>query len=431
MRPAFFFTPFVASLGLAVAAAAPADKPSKAAEKGVSVLHWWTSSGELAALEALGQEFKKKHPDIPLNIVDSRSHGGGARMFAAARAAADARVPHDAIHVNGGATLRPYLDAALLAPLDQLWKDEGLDKVVPPMIKAISQIGGRYYAVPIDVHRNNLLWYNKPVLDKHGIDPRTLTTWSKVFEAAEKMKVAGLRHPLQIGVAWTLSVTLEGIIAGMGAETYSAWVNGEITEPDDPRLLESLAVLDRYVSYSNPDHASTGWDAAIQRLIRGGAALCVMGDWANGEFRLAKLTYGKDYGAIPLPGTQGMYGAAVDLFAQSRATVNPASSDHLLRVIVSRAGQEAFNARKGSIPPRMDTGLSGYDTYQKSAIADFKAAKVIYPNIVSATHDAFKIGIDNAMAAFATDRDVKKAAAAIATLAARSQNKFSHVWSHK
>ena len=34
----------------------------------------------------------------------------------------------------------------------------------------------------------------------------------------------------------------------------------------------------------------------------------MMGDWANGEFRLAKLKYGKDYGAMPVPGTKGLYG---------------------------------------------------------------------------------------------------------------------------
>jgi hypothetical protein len=33
------------------------------------------------------------------------------------------------------------------------------------------------------------------------------------------------------------------------------------------------------------------------------------------------------------------------------------------------------------------------------------------------------------MAKFGADRDVKKAAAAIAALAARSQNKFTRVWS--
>jgi glucose/mannose transport system substrate-binding protein len=180
-----------------------------------------------------------------------------------------------------------------------------------------------------------------------------------------------------------------------------------------------------------PEHPRLSGEVAVQRIITGEAAFCVMGDWAHGEFRLAKLRYGKDYGAIPVPTTQGMYGAAVDSFALSRNTVNPSHSVFLMKTLASREGQDAFNALKGSISPRTDADLKGYDAYQLSAIADFKAAKVIYPNIVGATHDAFKVGLDNVMTGFQADLDVKKAAAAVAALASRSQNKFSRVWSLK
>src|SRR5688572_19721920 len=107
-----------ASLGaMALAADAPPARPrgrAGASDKGVTLLHWWTSPGEMAALEALSQEFKGKHPGTPLTVTDAHSHGGGGRIFAAARSAAAAGNPPDAIHVNGGATMRPYLDAGLL-----------------------------------------------------------------------------------------------------------------------------------------------------------------------------------------------------------------------------------------------------------------------------------------------------------------------------
>jgi glucose/mannose transport system substrate-binding protein len=427
--PAVVLAVFVGSTVTASAAEPPASRPT--VDKGVTLLHWWTSPSELAAINALGAVFKKQNPDITLTISDARSHGGGAGIFLVTKAAAAARNPPDAIHVNVGAPLRPYIEAGLLAPLDALWKEEGLEKVMPPMIQAMSKADGHYYALPVDVHRNNLVWYNKRLLDKHGIDPATLTTWPAFFEAAEKLKAGGVRHPLQLGVAWTLSVSLEGIIAGLGAAHYEEWVNGKITASDDPRLLEAFGILKKYVSYVTPDHPKMDWDVAVQRIVKGDAAFCIMGDWANGEFKLAKLAYGKDYGAIPLPGTQGMYGAAIDSFAQARGTTNPGRSERLMKVLASREGQDAHNVVKGSISPRTDADLAKYDAYQRSAIADFKAAKVIYPNLVGATHDAFKIGLDNIMGGFQADLDDKKAAAAVAALAARSQNKFSHVWSLK
>jgi glucose/mannose transport system substrate-binding protein len=185
------------------------------------------------------------------------------------------------------------------------------------------------------------------------------------------------------------------------------------------------------VSYANPDHATTAWDVAIKRVIAGEAAFCIMGDWANGEFRLAKLKYGKDYGAMPVPGTKGIYGVTIDSFAQTRRIANPANLNRWMSVAASREGQDAFNAAKGSISARADADVTKYDPYQRSAIADFKAARFIYPNLTSSSHDAFKSALDNVMTAFGVDLDVKKAAATVAAAAAGSQNKFSRAWSLK
>jgi glucose/mannose transport system substrate-binding protein len=424
------FVGSMAAVSAAGAAEAPAAPP-KAGDKGVTLLHWWTSPSELAAVNAMGALFRKQNPDRPLTISDSHSHGGGSGIFLVAKAAAAAGNPPDAIQVNIGASLKPYIDARLLTPVDEIWKGEGLEKVIPPMIQKMSKVDGHYYVLPLDVHRNNLIWYNKRLLDKNGIDPSTLTTWERLFTAAERLKAGGVRYPLQLGVSWTLNVLLEGIMAGMGTNHYDDWVNGRITSPDDPRLIEAFTIMKRYISYVNADFPNLDWDAGIARISKGESAFYAMGDWANGEFRLAKQTYGKDYGAIPAPGSQGVYVAAIDTFVQSRNTVDPEGSVRLLTLMASREGQDVFNSAKGSIPPRTDADVTKYDAYQRSAMSDFRSAKAIIPNIVAASHDAFNSGLMNINRDFSTDLDVKKAAAAVAALAARSQNKFSHVWSLK
>jgi glucose/mannose transport system substrate-binding protein len=423
---------FVGSGATVSAAGATGTQASaNAGDKGVTLLHWWTSPSELAAVNALGSLFRKQNPNLPLTISDAHSHGGGSGIFLVAKAAAAAGNPPDAIQVNIGAALKPYIDARLLAPLDAIWKAEGLEKVIPPMIQKMSKVDGHYYVLPIDVHRNNLIWYNKRLLDKNGIDPSSLTTWDRFFAAAERLKAGGVRYPLQLGVSWTLNVLLEGIIAGMGTNHYDDWVNGRITSADDPRLIEAYTIIKRYISYVNADFPTMDWDAGIARLAKGESGFYAMGDWANGEFRLAKQTYGKDYGAIPAPGNQGVYVAAMDTFVQSRNTVDPDGSVRLMKLMASREGQDVFNSVKGSISPRTDADLTKYDAYQRSAMTDFRSARVIIPNIVASSHDAFNSGLTNINRDFSADLDVKKAAAAVAALAARSQNKFSHVWSLK
>jgi glucose/mannose transport system substrate-binding protein len=406
---------------------APAEGPARPAA--VILYHWWTSPSELAAVDALAGVFKKQYPDLAVTPTMTDSHGGGRKIFTIIRDAVAAGTPPDAFQVHTGAPLQPYFDAGLLSAVDEIWTTEGLAKVVPPMIQTMSRIGDNYYVVPVNVHRNNLIWYNKPALDKHKIDPATLTTWEAFFKAAEKLRASGMSEPLQLGVTWTASVAFESIMASHGTATYEDWINGKMTTAEDPRLLETFGILKTYLSYANADHATTDWDTAIQRVASGQAAFCMMGDWANGEFRLAGRKYGKDYGALTVPGTKGMYGATVDAFAQTRGLAGPTSSTRWMRVAASREGQDAFNAVKGSISARTDADVTKYDPYQRSAIADFKAARVIYPNLASATHDAFKVGVDDLMSRFVVDLDVKKAAATVSAAAARSQKKFTRVWS--
>ena len=74
------------------------------------------------------------------------------------------------------------------------------------------------------------------------------------------------------------------------------------------------------------------------------------------------------------------YGVTVDAFLQTHNSPSPANSDYWMRVAASREGQDAFNSLKGSIPARTDPDVSRYDTYQRSAIADFKAAR-LYPSV--------------------------------------------------
>jgi glucose/mannose transport system substrate-binding protein len=421
------------SLGTAVTVlAAPASETpagGAAPARSMTFYHWWSTPAEMTAISALVDTFKKRHAGLVATPFHADSPGGGGKMFSVIRSAASSAKPPDAFQVHSGAPLRPYFDAGLLSPLDRIWTDEELEKVVPSLVQTMSRIDGRYYSVPIDVHRTNVLWYNKRILDKHGIDPASLTSWKALFEAADKVRDGGLRDPFHVGQNWTVSIVLESIMASLGMSAYEDWINGRITAEDDSRLLEAYGLLRTYLSYATNEQAGLPLVGGLRRFIDGQSAFCIMGDWANGEFSKAGMKYGKDYGAIPSPGTRGLYAVSVDSFAQTRGLADPTGSERWLRVVASRDGQDAFNVAKGSIPARIDADAARYDAYQRSAIADFKGARIHYPSIANATHDAFKAALDDVMRQFRADLDVKKAAAATARAAARSAKKFTQVWS--
>lgn len=423
---------FIAAISLAGTvslAAAAAPEAAAVPAKELNLYYWWSAASEVAAVDALVKLFERANPGSVVSGREAPAHGGGRHMFALVSGAAGAGRPPDAFQVSAGAPLRPYHAAGHLAGLDEVWAAAGLEQAVPPMIRAMSAIDGHYVALPISIHRNNLIWFNKPLIERHGIDTAALTSWEALFAAAEKLRAAGLAEPLQLGESWTASIAFESIVASQGMAAYQAWINGQLTAADDARLAAAFSVLRRYLSYANADHARTPWDVAIKRVIAGEAAFCLMGDWADGEFRLARKEYGRDYEAIPAPGTAGHYGVAVDGFAQARGVADPASAQRFLRFAASRAAQDAFCVVKGGVPARLDADAGRYGRYQRAAIAEFKAARVIYPSLNGAAHDAFKSSLDQVMARFAQDPDVRRGAAELARAAADSQGRFKTVWS--
>jgi len=51
-----------------------------------------------------------------------------------------------------------------------------------------------------------------------------------------------MQYPIQLGDTWTAAQVLEQIFAGEGIDFYQNWVNGKVTDPTDPKLLDAIQV---------------------------------------------------------------------------------------------------------------------------------------------------------------------------------------------
>jgi len=397
----------------------------------VEIYHWWTSGGEAAAINALVDVFKAKYPDVA--VIQSPVAGGAGYVFQAViKPLVLAGEAPDAFQMHAGYEGKPYYDGGYLEPITSLWQSEGWESVFPKVVRDMVKFGNDYYAVPVNIHRVNVVWYNKAVLTAHGIDPTTLTTWDAFFAACDTLKAAGIT-PISLGDSgkWTDTHVLEQIIASEGIDFYQDWVNGKVTSATDPKLVDALTKFSKYLSYVNTDHAALTWDQATAKVVSGEAAFNIMGDWANGEFYVANKVYGKDYGTFPVPGTEDMYGLCIDCFQHPKGVKHPENSLNWLKVVGSKDGQDAFNPIKGSISARTDSDTTKYGDYQKAAIADFKSVTHMFPSVThgSGAPQTFSAKLNDIMSNFVTNKDVNAAATALTQATKDASADYTTEWS--
>ncbi len=338
---------------------------------------WWTAGGEAEGLKALIDLFHKKYPNV--KVINATIAGGaGTNAKAVFKTRMLGGNPPDTFQVHAGHELiDTWVIPGYMQPLTNLYKSEGWTKVMPKGILDIVSYKGDYWSVPVNIHRANVLWYNKSVFKKYKIKPPR--TFNEFFAACKKLSSEGI-VPFVMGTkdGWEAGHVFETILIGkLGAHDYKGLWTGE-TKWSDPRVTDALETLKAIIPYINTDHSALTWDEAGQYLLKGKGAMMIMGDWTNGWFMSVGF---KDYGWAPTPDTGGVFDALSDSFALPKGCKHPENVIAWLKVLGSKQGQHDFNKLKGSIPARTDVDISDYNDYLKSAAADWKK-DVIVPSVI-------------------------------------------------
>ncbi|WP_304459869.1 ABC transporter substrate-binding protein, partial [Alicyclobacillus sendaiensis] len=348
------------------------DHPASqaAADQDVQIFSWWTAKGETNALNALISVFRKRYPREHI-VNDAVAGGGGDNAKAVLASRITAGDPPETFQVHVGQELMVWVKAGKMEPLDALYRELGLYKVLPKVAIDGVTYDGHVYAVPLDVERGNVLWYNARVLATYGLKPPQtldeLLADCKVLKAHGVTPIAyGDRDQLGSVMLWE-----NVLLATAGPKTYDDIWNGTVplTSPVVRKACETFLQL---LPYTNADHAQLSWDGACSLVASGQAAFNVMGDWAKAYFLASGMKEGRDFGWTPFPGTQGDFEYVIDTFGMPKGAHNPAGALDFLRVVASRDGQRQFNLWKGSIPPRSDVPLDGFDAYSQASAEAFR-----------------------------------------------------------
>lgn len=392
--------------------AAPAQPTSPpAAEKKLEIFSWWTTGGEAAGLEKLYEIYRRQNPGV--EIINATVAGGaGFQAKAVLKTRMLGNDPPDSFQVHMGHELiDTWVTTGYMEPLDDLYKSEGWDKVFPQGVLDIVSYDGHYWSVPVNIHRANVLWYNKKVFEANNLQPPT--TFDEFFQVAEALKAKGIT-PLALGDTgiWASTHLFETVLIGtMGAEKYKGLWTGQ-TDWNGPEVKQALETMKKMLTYVNADHSSLSWDQANQLVIDGKAGMTIMGDWVDAD-NLAKGF--KDSGWAPAPGNKGIYDALSDTFGLPKGAKHREQALAWLKLVGSKEGQEAFNPVKGSICARTDCNPALFGPYLQSAMQDWQKDTIV-PSLAhgAAASEGWVTAINDVMTAFVTDGDVAKAQAGLA-----------------
>jgi glucose/mannose transport system substrate-binding protein len=371
-----FWAGWLGALAWATLGCSSADEASVAPV--VELFSWWTKPGEVEALEAALAVHEKRYPGAKvINAAVKDSATARDRL----RTRLEDREPPDTFQANVGQDLLRWVlyngaDTAesKLEPLSGkavLGRD--FSDVFPAPVLSAAGFDGEVYAVPVNIHRTNSLFYNKQVFSDLNLAPPS--SLEELYAVSEELQAHDV-VPLAVGAkgSWTLALLFfeNLLIAKQGADFYQKYFSGKVESGADPRVLEVLDESLRLWRYTNTDARQIEWDAAVAMVHDGRAAMTVMGDWAKGTLEQLGGIPGKTFGQIPFPGTSGVFVFTADTFPLPRGAPRRKDALDFLGTLASLEGQNAFNPIKGSIPARTDIDPTAYDVLARAMIEDFR-----------------------------------------------------------
>lgn len=391
-------------LGFAMVGCGSSDDASDDPDQGktettqIELFSWWTQPGEAEALQALVELHRSEFPNE--RIYNAAEEDGPEAKSVLSQRLDDGDPPD--LFQNNAYEMRAFLAAHpdAIEPLDDLFDAEGLNDAVAPEVLENVTVDGHVIAMPVNIHRENALFYNKSIFKKYDLEaPKTLDDFLSVCETLKGEGVTPVAVSTSQG--WIISKLFNELAMGsMGAESFADFLAGK--NFDEDKLNGAIDVLDKVLTdYIDVDASAVdgyGWTNATEAVYDGHAAMFLHGDWAKGYFVELGWEPNVDFGVVGAPGASDMFLYGVDVFGLPNGAKHPEAARDFLTTIGSEKGQIAFNTVKGSSPMRLDIDAKDFDSMGQEVIEDFKGAKIRMALI-------WQNAWDEAMLTFAKDHD--------------------------
>ena len=346
----------------------------------IEVTHWWTSGGEAAAVA----EFAKAVDASGDHWVDGAIAGSGdvARPIIISRILGGN--PMGATQLNPGHDADELIKAGLMLDLTELATKEKWNDILRPKSQLAScTVDGKVYCVPVNLHSAQWMWTNRKAFTDNGMEPPK--NFAELVAYAPKLKEKGIQ-PLSLAQGWPVGLLIgDMIVAVAGVDNYvKVYKDRDLAMAAGPEFGKVFESIDAARKMVDQKQVTKQWNEAVGLVVNGKAAANIMGDWAGGEFQVAKMTPGKDYDCLPGLGVTPVLNTGGDVFYFPK-NKDPKVTEAQLKMastLITPAVQVAFNLKKGSLPMRADVDLGAANDCMKKGLEILDHSTAVFPNDV-------------------------------------------------
>lgn len=367
------------------------------------VYHGWSTNAEVAALHVLQDALSAKgHSWKDLAIP----HNSGVNV-SLVNLVTGGEPPNAFVNSDPG-VFRDLKGLGLERDLTDYYKEIGATDNFFPIIRELSSVDGQMVKIPLFMHIDGMVYWNKEVASKAGVDP---TAWKSVDEMIadfDKVKAAGFVAAAVGGQAFQVGYLFHAMLAATaGPEIYNRLYGAEpdLTVLDTPEVRKAIEIVRTFSEQATPESENRPWNETTNTVITGQALFHIMGDWMKGEWLAAGKKPGVDFGCEVIPGSKAVAvtSDAMGVLGGQPENIDKAELD-LVAAFVDPVVSAKANQQKGSTSPRADASTEFQDDCNKVAMAALQVPNGQVANPFNITNSDWHNSIWTAMYNFWSDK---------------------------
>jgi raffinose/stachyose/melibiose transport system substrate-binding protein len=283
----------------------------------IKILHIQSNPQIRAIWQEAAQKFESAHPGFKVQFDYLENEAYKAKLPTLLQS----KDLPSAFHSWGGGVMYEQVSSGVCQEITKQAAEGGFKDTFYPATIQNFTVGGKIYGLPNDV-APIVLWYNKELCQKAGVDPTKIQQWDDFVDAVKKCQAAGIT-PVAAGGhdQWTLhlytALLMMRILGKEGMEAVYQDKNGGFASPEVIKAFQLFRDFAALQPFQKSYLANTYAEAA-GTFHDGKTAFHLMGSWDLLEGRAdsadKKGLPDEKLGWVFFPEVKGGKGKANDLF---------------------------------------------------------------------------------------------------------------------